>query len=151
VREAVSALNRIRADYGIGKHIVVDAVIAAGPPSDSVFTDEAAAIGRLTGSRVRVVAATVPDEAAATAVLSDGSTVIVPLAGLIDLAQECERLRAELGPLENQLVKLRERLANPGFTNRAPAHVVEAERTREQEWSARADQLRARARAVCRG
>ncbi len=151
VREAVSALRQIRTDYGIGERVIVDAVIEPASTAESVFTDEAAAIGRLTRSRVRVARATAHDDAAATAVLSDGSTVVVPLAGVIDLAQECKRLQAELQPLESELAKVRERLANPGFTTRAPSHVVEADRTREQEWSARADQLRARARAVCRG
>ncbi len=151
VREAVSALRQIRTDYRIGERVIVDAVIEPASTAESVFTDEAAAIGRLTWSRVRVARGLAHDDAAATAVLSDGSTVIVPLAGVIDLAQECKRLQAELQPLESQLAKLRERLANPGFTARAPSQVVEAERTREQEWSARADQLRARVRAVCRG
>ncbi len=126
VREAVSALRQIRTDYGIGERVIVDAIIEPASADESVFTDEAAAIGRLTWSRVRVGRATPPDHAAATAVLSDGSTVAVPLAGVIDLAQECKRLQAELGPLESQLTKLRERLANPGFTTRAPAQVVEA-------------------------
>jgi valyl-tRNA synthetase len=153
VREAVSALRQIRTDYGIAPGTVVDVLIEPAAAAHDVFVDEAAAIGRLTRSRVRVsvTAPALPDRAAATAVLTDGSTVVLPLAGVIDLAQECQRLQGELGRLETELAKLRQRLASPAFATRAPQHVVEAERAKEHEWAARADQLRERARAVCLG
>jgi len=154
VRDAVSALRQIRADYGIGPAIMVDALIHPAPSAHTVFTEEAAAIGRLTRSRVHVAPA--PSEArtggaAATSVLGDGSTVIVPLGGVIDLAQECQRLQSELSRLDAELTKLRQRLATPGFITRAPEAIVEGERAKEQEWAVRADQLRVRVRAVCGG
>jgi valyl-tRNA synthetase len=89
--------------------------------------------------------------AAATSVLSDGSTVIVPLAGVIDLDQECQRLKTDLSRLDLELAKLQQRLANPGFIARAPHHVVDSERVKEREWTTRAEQLRARMHAVCGG
>ena len=81
--------------------------------------------------------------------LTDGTTVIIPLAGLIDVAKECARLRGELTRLDSQLAALRGRLANPGFLSRAPEQVVEGERTKEREWATRADLLRARVQGLC--
>ena len=151
VRSAVSAVRQIRADYGVGPGVVLDAVIEPTGSAGPVFKEEAAAIGRLARCRVQVATGgpATPDGAAATTVLADGSTVVVPLAGVVDLAQECQRLQTDLSRLDAELAKLHQRLANPGFTTRAPAPVVEAERAKAEEWAARADQLRVRVRAVC--
>jgi len=86
---------------------------------------------------------------AAHSVLSDGSEVIVPLAGLVDLAKECGKLRGELEQLETQLKTLSKRLQNEGFTSRAPASVVAAERTKEEEWIKRREQLAEKVKALC--
>ena len=82
---------------------------------------------------------------------ADGSELIVPLEGLIDLKKECSKARTELEQLEKQLDALSKRLRNDGFTSRAPAQVVEAERKKEQEWTARRDQLAEKVKALCGG
>jgi valyl-tRNA synthetase len=86
---------------------------------------------------------------AAHAVLSGGAQLVVPLAGIIDIEKECTRLGGELSQLEKQLTSLRARLANEGFTSRAPAQVVEAERNKEREWSARQEQLARKVESLC--
>jgi valyl-tRNA synthetase len=82
-------------------------------------------------------------------ILSGGTELIVPLEGLIDVNKECARLRTELTGLEKQLGSLEARLANPGFVERAPSHVVESERTKAAEWRARRDLLRTRIEGLC--
>jgi valyl-tRNA synthetase len=67
---------------------------------------------------------------------------VISLGGLVDIEQERRKLKAELKQLEGQLAALRGRLANESFTARAPAHIVEAERAKEREWSARTEALR---------
>jgi valyl-tRNA synthetase len=157
VRDAASAVRQIRADYAIPPGTVIDVMIEAAAGSREAFVEEAGGLGRLTRSLVRVAgadgaappAARSSRGAAATAILSDGTTVVVPLAGLIDVAKECARLRGELARLDSQLAALRDRLANTGFLNRAPEHVVQAERAKEQEWATRAGLLRTRLDGLC--
>jgi valyl-tRNA synthetase len=84
-------------------------------------------------------------------VLTDGSEVVVPLGGVVDLAKECGKLRSELQQLETQLESLSKRLRNEGFTARAPAAVVESERKKESEWTKRREQLAAKVTALCGG
>jgi valyl-tRNA synthetase len=91
------------------------------------------------------------EAAAAHAVLSDGSEIVVPLAGLVDLERECARLRGELSQLERHLLSLEQRLANERFTSQAPANVVAAERQKQQEWSARRAQLARKVEELCAG
>ena len=91
----------------------------------------------------------VPAGPAANVILPGGTELVVPLEGLIDVKKECARLQADLGNLEKQLGALEGRLGNPGFVERAPAHVVEAERAKGDEWRARRDLLRTRIEALC--
>ncbi|HJU65164.1 MAG TPA: valine--tRNA ligase [Gemmatimonadaceae bacterium] len=150
-REVVGAIRQIRAEYDIGPGRSIDAVVVPSTPTvERVFSEEAALIGRLAKVELRVTP-TAPTEAAAHALLTDASEVIVPLAGAIDVGRECGRLRTELSQLDKQLVSLRERLANEQFTNRAPKNVVDGEREKEREWSARQEQLRNKVKSLCGG
>ncbi|MFN2564782.1 MAG: valine--tRNA ligase [Gemmatimonadaceae bacterium] len=150
VREVVVALRQLRADYNLAPGKTIDAVVLPGPGASGVFVAEAATIGRLARASVRVVDRA-PTEAAAHAVLSSGSALAVPLAGLVDVEKECGRLRQELAALDKQLVALERRLGDEKFTARAPAHVVAAERAKLREWSARRVQLSDKVRALCGG
>jgi valyl-tRNA synthetase len=67
----------------------------------------------------------------------------------VDVQKECARLAGELGALEKQLGALRARLASDGFVTRARPDVVEAERQKEQEWSARREQLARKVAQLC--
>jgi valyl-tRNA synthetase len=148
VRETVVALRQLRAEYNLPAGKTIDAVVVAAPGTAGAFSDEAGVFTRLARANVRVVAAA-PTEAAAHSVLSGGSALAVPLAGLIDVTKECARLRHELAGLEKQLTALERRLADDKFTARAPAHVVEAERAKLAEWTARRRQLSDKVRTLC--
>ena len=54
----------------------------------------------------------------------------MPMAELVDLEKEKARIQKDLGKQKAELEKLQAKLNNPGFVNRAPANVVEAERER---------------------
>jgi valyl-tRNA synthetase len=149
VRDAVSALRQLRADYRIPPARQLDAVVLPAPAATDIFVEEADAIGRLSRTNVRV-ASDAPAGAAAAAVLSDGSRVIVPLEGVIDIDKECARLRAERDQLARQLDALRTRLAGP-FAEKGRPDVVDAERRKAEEWTARLTQLDGHVRALCGG
>ena len=149
VRDAVSSVRQIRSDYAISPGKSIEAIIQPRA-NTGLFTDHARLIGQLARATVKV-GALPADAAAAHAVLTDGSEVIVPLGGVVDLAKECGKLRSELEQLETQLESLSKRLRNEGFTSRAPAAVVESERKKEEEWTKRREQLAAKVKALCGG
>jgi valyl-tRNA synthetase len=72
----------------------------------------------------------------ATQVLS-GVEVYVPLAGLMDLAAERQRLRKERDDLRGHIARLESKLANEAFVWKAPAAVVEQEQARLVEMQTR--------------
>jgi valyl-tRNA synthetase len=149
VREAVSAVRRIRSDYAVAPGKVIDAFVQSRT-SSPLFAQHAGLIGQLARASVKVGDAPA-GAGAAHSVLSDGSEVIVPLGGLVDLSKECGKLRGELEQLQNQLQTLSMRLRNQGFVSRAPATVVESERKKEQEWIKRSEQLAEKVKALCGG
>jgi len=73
-------------------------------------------------------------------VVLDEATVIIPLAGLIDLETERTRLGRERAKSAQDAAKLEQKLANPDFVRRAPPEVVEE--NRERLAAARADVAR---------
>jgi valyl-tRNA synthetase len=70
---------------------------------------------------------------AVTAVIT-GAEVFLPLAGLIDLDAEIARLEKEKKTLDEEVARLDKKLGNEGFLAKAPAHVVEAERHKREEY-----------------
>jgi valyl-tRNA synthetase len=148
-RAAVSAIRQIRAEYNVPPVKMVEAVvIGRDARAARVLAEERDLIGRL--ARAAVVTNTqAPSGAAAHALLPDGSETVVLLAGLVDLEKECARVRTELAQLEKQLASLRQRLANDSFVSRAKPEVVEGERTKLVEWTARREQLASKTRTLC--
>ena len=74
------------------------------------------------------------DDAAAQAgqvsIVTHAAQLSIPLGELVDLAKEKARIEKELKKQSAELDKLNAKLNNPGFVNKAPAHVVEAEKER---------------------
>jgi len=148
IKEIVEAMRRVRSEYAIPPGKMIDAFVVAAPIWRQMLADEFSLIARLARTQL-ALAEGAPAGPAANVVLAGGTELIVPLAGLIDVKKECERLQTELANLEKQLASLEARLGNPGFVDRAPSHVVDAERVKRDEWSTRAGLLRARFEGLC--
>jgi len=67
--------------------------------------------------------------------------LLVPLAGVVDVAAERARLAREAEKLGRESERLAAKLANPGFTAKAPAEVVARERARLAELDATRETL----------
>ena len=66
-------------------------------------------------------------------VTTHAARLFMPLAELVDLEKEKVRIEKELKKNRAELDKLEAKLGNPGFVNKAPAHVVEAEQDRAEK------------------
>ena len=73
-----------------------------------------------------------PDDAM-TAVI-DGAEIAVPLDDLVDKEAEIERLTKEKAKLESEVERVEKKLANKGFTDKAPAQLVEEERAKGEKY-----------------
>jgi valyl-tRNA synthetase len=79
----------------------------------------------------------------AAQIVVDEATVALPLAGVIDIAQERTRLTKELEKARSEAAKLEKKLANEQFLAKAPAEVVEEQRQRLAETTQARDKLAA--------
>ena len=146
VQALVDAIRAVRAEYGVKPGRAVHTSVAALPGTwlDSIGP-ERAFIGRIAKTTLDDAAVHGP---AAQAVLPDGHAAAVALGDVIDVAKECARVRGELDRLDRQLAALAAKLANEGFTGRAPADVVQQEREKERQWTEKRGALAAKLAAL---
>jgi valyl-tRNA synthetase len=71
-----------------------------------------------------------PASDGAVALVVDGAEILIPFGELIDVQKEAERLKKELDRLDKEIARAGGRLANEGFTSKAPATVIEEERAK---------------------
>ena len=128
IREVVGELRNIRAQYNVPPRQAITARFgAAGDAADALKAGRSL-IETLAGAEVNAIEAglDVPEDAASSTL---GELTIV-VEGLIDPEAERERLSKRKAELEKSRNALSGRLSNPGYVDKAPAHLVE--QTREQ-------------------
>ncbi len=83
------------------------------------------------------------DTNGAAQLVVDEATVLLPLAGLMDLGAEKARLNKALDKTSKEAASLKGRLGNKGFTDKAPAHVVKDAQEQLSELEAQMQKLQA--------
>ena len=136
VMDAIRAIRARRAEMNVPPSKKAQLTVATG--EKVVFEQGIPFLKRLAyASEVKVVDADAAlDTQGMVAVATHAARLFLPLAELVDLEKEKARIQKELDKNRKELDKLETKLNNPGFVNKAPANVVEAERER-------ADKLRA--------
>ncbi len=83
-----------------------------------------------------------PDKAS-TAITNEVE-IILPLAGMVDIDKEIIRLEEEIETMEAEIKRATGKLSNQGFVNNAPDHLVEEEKRKKEEYTAKKKQLEER-------
>jgi valyl-tRNA synthetase len=145
VQETILAIRQIRATSNVtpGKQIEVFVRGAA----EKIIAEESGIIGRM--SRATVQVGGNGQAGAAAHALVAGCEITVPLAGLVDVAQECERLRKELADLDKQIESRSARLNNDKYVSKAPPNVVANDRQILADMQDKARQLRLKVKTLC--
>ena len=123
----VTAIRNLRSTAKVEPAKRVAVQIAAGKHA-KLLKAQSAVIAALARCSELTVEAKVPKPSQAASAVVSGVTIYVPLAGLLDVGKEQERLRRELDEAERYANTLTQKLANDAFTSRAPQQVVAAER-----------------------
>ena len=143
VIDLISRVRNIRSEMNIKPGERVELII--GAPEETlraVFENNRNQISRLARTSNVVIGEQLKaPRASARAVLVGGAELAIPLEGLIDFAQERQRLAKEKEKLTNEATKLEAQLANPQFAERAPAEKVVEIRARIADIAQRTDQL----------
>ncbi len=86
--------------------------------------------------------AAAPPSGSAQIVIGE-ATYALPLAGVIDIAAERERLRRDIAKEQGEIGKIDKKLGNEQFTSKAPEEVIEEQRERRAEAVGRVERLQA--------
>ncbi len=134
VQETLRGIRDLRARYQIPPKKRLPAVLNVPESKIALlerFQDWILHLGGL--SELKIGSNLTRPELAATAVTQECE---ISLGGVLDPAKERERLEKQKSKLEGQIQGIERKLANENFTNRAPAEVVQRERSRREELKA---------------
>ena len=153
VRRSVDAIRALRTVAGIGPGQRVTAFlipVAGSPGIGSLLRDEAALIGALARADVEVRETL---DRRGLREFCGTHEVDLPVTNLPAEARdrECKKARTESEQLAKQLASLTARLSNESFLARAKPDVVDAERKKEADWTAKLAQLEVKVGALCGG
>lgn len=144
--ELIRSIRTIRAEVNRPLSKKIDILVRAKSDKEKQFlTDNKSFIERFCNPETLTIDTTisVPDEVK-TAVIS-GADIFLPLAGLVDVDEEIERLSKELDKWAQEIKRVEGKLSNQKFVANAPEKIVEEERAKESEYRERqasvADQL----------
>jgi len=130
VMDAIRAIRTRRAEMNVPPSKKAQLTVATA--QQDVFTAGIPFLKRLGyASEVTIVAAdNAPDAAGQVVVVTPAAQLFIPMGELVDLEKEKARIEKELKKNSDELTKLNAKLSNPGFVNKAPANVVNAEKER---------------------
>jgi valyl-tRNA synthetase len=142
-KNVLSGIRRIRAEMNIAPGKTIPLLLADGDASDRARVAKfATQISFLARVEAPQWIASGTDEPAAAAAVVGTLRVLIPLAGLIDLAAEKARLAKEIAKIESEIKKCENKLGNANFVANAPAEVVAQERQRIADWGTQLGALR---------
>jgi valyl-tRNA synthetase len=143
LKAVLNQVRRIRSEMGVSPGRTIPLLFANGAASDRARTAKfAAQIGFLARAESqRWLDAGETEPAAAAAIIGE-LKLLIPLAGLIDLGAEKQRLEKEIKRIEGEIAKCNGKLGTPTFVANAPAVVVEQEKQRLADFSSTLSALR---------
>jgi valyl-tRNA synthetase len=149
VIDVVRAIRNIRAERGVDPGRFVEAYVAADGARPDLEATRALveALARVRPLHVVRDTSAMPSTGVASAVLT-GAQVVLPLAALIDIEAERNKLEAQLLEAEREVRRLEGKLANGQFRSKAPAEVVAREEERLAGARSRLHGLRERLREL---
>jgi valyl-tRNA synthetase len=146
IMEAIRAIRNARAEYEVepGRHITAMIAASSHYATFSNQRDILTRLARIDPGQL-TIATTLPAKPEKAVSLVVGNVeVYLPLAGMVDLKAEGERLNKELAEVEGQIARTEKLLADEGFVTKAPAHIVERERKKLTDLQGRAARLQER-------
>ncbi|MDL2218133.1 class I tRNA ligase family protein, partial [Christensenellaceae bacterium OttesenSCG-928-M15] len=133
VMELIRSVRNVRADMNVPPAKRISAILVAEPSFKAAFENAAVYMNRLAGIEevhLQENADHIPVNA--VSIVSAAAEAFVPLEQLVDIEKERERVKKEIERINGEIKRAEGKLNNVGFVAKAPAHVVEEEKTKLQ-------------------
>jgi valyl-tRNA synthetase len=144
IQEIVRSIRNLRAEKNVAPSKRIAASISTAAKTD-LLNDQAQVIAALAGLDYALlsISQSLPEKPKDAVALVVGSVEIyLPLAGMVDLANEKTRLEKELKEAESHIERL-EKLLSGDFVNKAPAALVQKERDKLAGYKDTAEKIKA--------
>ena len=147
IMAAIRAIRNRRSEMNVPPSKKAALIIVTQKPD--LFADAEPFMKRLAwASQVTVQSEAPADAGKMVACVTQACQVLMPMADLVDLDKERERLEKELENAENMVKRTQAKLQNESFVSRAPQNVVDAEKEKLQKYGELAEKLRASIQAL---
>ena len=129
VKQFITSIRNLRAEYDIAPSKGLDVMLKAADDKDAarLQQNQAVLVALAKLDSLRVLADGEATPACATALVGK-STLMIPMAGLIDKDAELARLDKEMAKTQGEIKRIAGKLGNEGFVAKAPEAVVAKER-----------------------
>jgi valyl-tRNA synthetase len=144
VQEIVRSIGNVRAEKGVAPSKRIAATVAPGTKLDLLKEQSGvlAALAGLSESELEIIESLTEKPKDTIALVIGAVEVYLPLAGLVDLAEEKTRLEKELKEAASHIERLEKLLAGD-FANKAPAALVLKERDKLTAYKETAEKIKA--------
>jgi valyl-tRNA synthetase len=144
--DIIRGIRNVRAEYNVEPGRRIAAIIEADTrfPVLNEHRDIIIEQARLDPEKLTLVEKLPAKPTQAVGLVIGGVEVYVPLAGMVDIEAERQRVLKEIAQVEAEMARVEKLLSNPGFLNKAPAEVVEREREKRAQFQENLEKLRRR-------
>ncbi|TSA25610.1 MAG: valine--tRNA ligase [Ignavibacteriales bacterium] len=138
VQEVVSAIRNIRGEMNLPPSKQINVFLK----TEKVTEEQVRYMKSLVRINDLKFDANITKPKASASAVVKGCDIFIPLEGLIDLNVERSRIEKEIARLSSSLEGVKKKLSNDGFVAKAPAEVLERERTKLADWEKAFDKLK---------
>lgn len=145
IMDSIKAIRNMRAEVNANPGKKIPAIMLVSEDLRDVVAHNDSYIkllGGIDNLELRPLNGEKPENAMAAVVT--GIEVYLPLAGLIDVEKETQRLSKELAAMEKELQRAGGKLNNAGFLAKAPEDVIAKERAKYEELSGKIEAVKKR-------
>ncbi len=130
VQDVVTAIRNIRGEMNISPAKAINVYLK----SETLTEEQQRYIKSLVKIEELHVDANLSKPKASASSVVKGCDIFIPLEGLIDIDVEKQRIEKEINRLTGSLEGVKKKLSNESFVAKAPANVIENERTKQADW-----------------
>jgi valyl-tRNA synthetase len=140
VVDLISSIRSVRAEMNVPAGAKVPLVVTgAGDETAQRLKTHEAQILRLARAESIVLSGEAPR--GSVQLVAGEATVCLPLAGIIDLGAEAQRLAKEEAKLDQEIARIDKKLGNEAFLAKAPEEIVASEQEKRAEFIERRERV----------
>lgn len=133
--ELIRSVRNIRSEVNTPMSKKVELLIKTNDPTIEAFLIENQHyIERFCNPETLTISSDLTAPETAMSAVITGAEIYLPLAGLINIAEEITRLEKEMAKWDGEVKRVQGKLSNERFVSSAPEAVVESERAKEKDY-----------------